>query len=143
MKKLFAIILALVMVLALCACGSSGGSGSASGSDKDSGVKLDYESTEKQTITDERATNAVLADTMKTWLGGLTVFAGSEQSSYTYEDFVKQIGCEASSYNNDDSQSARQYTWCAKESEDSQMTVWFMKDGSAWHLYMLGSTGIS
>lgn len=132
MKKIMAILLCAFMVFPLAACGS----------DKaESQFDIDYESSEVQKVSEERATAAVLTETAQVWLEGLNSFAGTDLSKYTYQDFVEHIGVEASEYYNDSG--SRVYTWIASDDESGMMAVWFSKGLTGWNLEMLGTTNLS
>jgi len=79
--------------------------------DSSSTSTIDYDSTEIQPVSSDRAAREYLVETVSVWLEGGTVFPeGTEMAKRTYEDFVTHIGCEASEYRYDPSFSARNYS---------------------------------
>lgn len=111
MKKIIAGLLCAFVVFPLTACGS----------DEAEQSNLDFESSQVQEVSEDRASLEVLRETAQIWLEGMNSFAGTDQSKYTYSDFVEHIGCEASEYYNDSGY--RVYTWISAEDESSKMAV--------------------
>lgn len=111
----------------------------------DSIFNLDYTSPEVQKMSEERANADRLWQTVNEFLGGNTLFFSfSEQSKYTYEDFVSYIGCDATNYCFDTRNKARTYTWVAKDNETAKFSALFTdKDGDGkWTLNFSGSTNL-
>ena len=133
MKKIIAGMLCAFMVFPLTGCDSDDASEAQS--------NIDFESSEVQKVSDDRASVKVLSETANVWLEGLNSFAGTDQSKYTYSDFVEHIGCEASEYYNDSGY--RVYTWISAEDESSKMAVQFSKGLAGWNLEMLGTSNLS
>ena len=100
---------------------------------------LDMESTEAQTMSNKRASEAVLQETFKEYFGGLNYFFATEQANFTYEDVVAHIGVDPSEYRYDAERGAQIYTWYADKSKAKVMHVWF-KGGKlyACGVYNLG-----
>ena len=91
-KKIFCMFMVVFMCFSIIACGGK----SDEAKEK---YKLDYESTDVQPISEERASADVLKETEYEWLEGETIFPdGHPYSDLTYEDFVKHIGVDASQY---------------------------------------------
>lgn len=133
MKKIIAGLLCAFMVFSLTACSGN--------SDTASQFSIDYESSEVQIVSEERASKSILTETFQVWLEGLTIFSGTDLAKYTYKDFVKHIGCDASEFYND--HGTRVYTWIASDDESSRMAVWFEQGLSGWHLEKLGTANLS
>lgn len=132
MKKIIVGLLCALLLFPLTACSSDGTSESRS--------NIDFESSEVQKVSDDRASVKVQSETADVWLEGLTAFAGTDLKRYTYSDFVEHIGCEASEYYNDSG--SRVYTWIASDDESSKMAVWFSKGLTGWNLEMLGTSNL-
>ena len=89
--------------------------------------------------SETRPSLKTLHKTVKKWLGGFTMFLGTEYSSRTYEDFVEYIGCPAQEFVDDSENGKRIYTWIAAEHEDSKLQITFINFFGEWKLAYLGS----
>ncbi len=94
----------------------------------DNPYNLDMNSTESQSMSDKRASEAVLKKTFTEYFGGLNFFFATEQANLTYEDVVKHIGVDPSEYRYDAERDAQIYSWYAAESKARVMHVWFKDD---------------
>ena len=106
---------------------------------------LNYESSEIQAMSAERASAYRVWKTVNEYLGGSTMFFSfCEQAKYTYEDFVSYIGCEATNYFFDAKNKARTYTWIAKDNETAKFSALFTQkpDEETWTLNFSGSTNL-
>ncbi|MGI6349719.1 MAG: lipoprotein [Eubacteriales bacterium] len=147
MKKFAVVIICILLIAGLVACGGKGDSGQVSKASETSETSktvdsvaeknpynLDYESTEFQPMSDEKASVGTLRETAKEWLEGRQKFAGTKFADYTYEDVAEHIGVDATIYYYDDQLSGRKYVW---EAEDD-ITVWFFivlkERGGVWKL---------
>ena len=101
----------------------------------DNPYNLDMESTEAQTVSDDRADESVLIETFKDYFGELNYFFAAEQADYTFEDVVKHVGVDPSEYRYDAEREAQIYSWYAAKSKARVLHVWF-KDGK---LYACGA----
>lgn len=141
-NRILTLLGVLIMILGLTACGGSGGS---NGESADSGEQvndnpynLDYESSELQPMSDERADKETLLETQNDFFQGLTIFTGTDLTKMTYEDVVKHIGVDPSAYQY--SYGRRIYIWYVEDSNGPCLLVYFDGDGS---LYGCGSTNLS
>lgn len=75
-------------------------------------------------MSSDRASKEVLSETVTGFLGGNTLFTGTELEKLTYADFVEHIGCDASEYKYDDDEKAECYTWIAKDDDQSKLSIW-------------------
>ena len=150
MKKLIALILVLAALFCLTACsntpaatsnGATTNNTSASSGDAAAdaaakyGVNLTAEGEQKMSA--DRAAMSVLVETKDVFLGGNTMFFGSDK---TYGDFVKHIGCDASLYSF--SGGNRNYTWCAEGNENAKLMITFQNTANGWTLSASGSVNI-
>ena len=106
---------------------------------------INYESSDIQVMSEEKASAYKLWKTVNEYLGGNTMFFSfSEQSRYTYEDFVSYIGVDASNYFFDTKNKARTYTWIAKDNETAKFSALFKlkSDEDKWTLNFSGSTNL-
>ena len=106
---------------------------------------INYESSDIQVMSEEKASAYKLWKTVNEYLGGNTMFFSfSEQSKYTYEDFVSYIGVDASNYFFDTKNNARTYTWIAKDNETAKFSALFTDNDSdgKWTLSFSGSTNL-
>ena len=94
----------------------------------DNPYNLDLESTEAQTLSENRADESVLKETFKEYFGGLNYFFAAEQADFTLEDVIAHIGVDQSDYRYDAEREAQIYLWHAAKSKARVMHVWF-KDG--------------
>ena len=101
----------------------------------DNPYNLDLESTEAQTISENRADEPVLKETFKEYFGGLNYFFAAEQADLTFEDVIAHIGVDPSQYCYDAGRDAQIYSWYAAESKARVLHVWF-KNGK---LYACGA----
>ncbi len=111
----------------------------------DNAYNLNFDSTEVQSMSEEKAHSLRLWKTVNEYLGGNTLFFSfSELSKYTYEDFVSYIGCDATYYCFDTVNKARTYTWVSKDNETAKFSALFTdKDGDGkWTLNFSGSTNL-
>lgn len=111
----------------------------------DNKYNIDYESSEVQAMSDERASSHRLWETVNEYLESATMFFSfSKQSKYTYEDFVTYIGCDATNYFFDSKNNARTYTWIAKDNETAKFSALFTlkSDENRWTLKFSGSTNL-
>lgn len=135
MNKILAVLLAFTMMMALAACGGSGTKKA-----DENPYNLDYESTEIQTMSDERAGEETLAETKDEFFRGLNVFTDTDLTKLTYEDVVKHIGVDPSAYQYEATNGRRVYFWYAQDSTGPWLSVYFDKDGS---LYGSGSANLN
>ena len=129
-KKISALFLAIALVLTFCACGSS--------EPKKPVVELvdynlDYESTEWQPMSDERATEEKLLEVYEIIQAGVI--------GMRYEDVVELVGCEASDFRNDGSGN-RLYKWYTSESEYVDMGLTFEQQGDEWYVTWYSKTNM-
>ena len=101
----------------------------------DNPYNLDLESTEAQTISENRADESVLKETFKEYFGGLNYFFAAEQADLTFEDVIAHSGVDPSQYCYDAGRDAQIYSWYAAKSKARVLHVWF-KDGK---LYACGA----
>lgn len=121
MKKIFVSLITVIMVTFLCACGEE--------KDVVEKYKLDLESSDVQKMSDERAEQAVLQETVNDFLDGNTMFLeDSESGKMTYDDFAEHIGCDASEYNYDKEEKLEVFIWRAKENENMVFCI-YLEDG--------------
>ena len=97
----------------------------------DNPYNLDLESTEAQTISENRADESVLKETFKEYFGGLNYFFAAEQADLTFEDVIAHIGVDPSQYCYDAGRDAQIYSWYAAESKKRVLHVWF-NDGKLY-----------
>ena len=137
MKKIFAIVLVVALVFALGACSKKtddgGSSPNVSGS-PDTGSKIDIKGSGRQTVSDERATEEQLQAALD-WQE-----SHADKFSLTYEDYVAQIGVEASEYEWSGSTYGT-YFWFA--SDDSNVSLHPSFTGGTGKLLAGGSSGLS
>ena len=129
MKKIIALMLAMMMVLTLAACGGkdNGGSG---GDDSGAASGLDMTSEELQPITDERASQDVLAEAGKYYMDGLASNP-SEFAKMTYQDMKEHIGVDASEFQYFESWQQYRYTWYVEGSSGpAVLAVFNSADGT-------------
>ena len=62
----------------------------------DNPYNLNLESTESQTVSENRADESVLKETFKDFFGGLNCFFAAEQADFTLEDVIAHIGVDPS-----------------------------------------------
>ena len=135
-KKIFCIFMVVFMCFSITACGSKS-------DDSKEKYKLDYESTEVQPMSEERASADVLKETEYEWLEGGTIFPdGHPYSDLTYEDFVKHIGVDASQYQYSSDFDGRMYIWIAKESDNKMFSILLKESGGVWNLDSAGCANI-
>ena len=111
----------------------------------DNKYNLNYLSADVQPMSEEKPSAYRLWKTVNEYLGSATMFFSfSEQSKYTYEDFVAYIGCEATNYFFDTKNNARTYTWIAKDDETAKFSALFTKKAEEdnWTLNFSGSTNL-
>jgi len=165
MKKFIALLLSIILVFSMSiiytGCGektpdseenyneekNSDGEGNVSENEKapydGSSYGIDLASTELQQMSETRATQEKLTETVREWLEGATMFPeGTEMGKRTYADFVDFIGCDATEYKYDESYSARLYTWISSESDNSKLSVWFKEINGIWSLSFTGSANL-
>ena len=129
MKKIIALMLAMMMVLTLAACGGKDNGGS-SGDDSGAAGGLDMTSEELQPITEERASQDVLAEAGKYYMDGLASDP-SEFSKLTYQDVKEHIGVDASEFQYFESYQQYRYTWYVEGSSGpSVLAVFNSADGT-------------
>lgn len=61
----------------------------------DNPYNLNLESTESQTVSENRADEEVLKETFKEYFGELNYFFAAEQADFTLEDVIAHIGVES------------------------------------------------
>lgn len=146
-KHFFALLLAVILVFSLSACGGGKAESSsktdtsepaaepASDAATDSAPaeasnanELDYASEEMQEVSSERASEETLVSTYHDWFNG--ELDAAAQKELTYEDFVAQIGCEASWYNAWGDY--RVYTWEADGAPSVKVGATFEEVDGAW-----------
>ena len=104
----------------------------------DNKYNLNYLSADVQPMSVEKPSAYRLWKTVNEYLGSATMFFSfSEQSKYTYEDFVAYIGCEATNYFFDTKNNERTYTWIAQDDNSYSLCVWFKQKGETWNLYLI------
>lgn len=149
MKKLIALFLVLVTFFCLTACSSEKKDTSATNGTTTNttsadpvadaaakyGINLTAEGEQK--MSDERAAMSVLVETKDVFLGGSTMFFGSDK---TYADFVAHIGCDASYYSF--SGGKRNFTWCPEGNDSAKLMITFADSGNGWTLSTSGSVNI-
>lgn len=133
-NKFLTILLALTMMLALAACGSGGAQAN------DNSYNLDYESTEIQPMSDERASKETLMEVMNDYFQGLNVFTDTDLAKLTYKDVVEQIGVDPSAYQYEAVNERQVYFWFVEDDEGPWLSVYVNKDGT---LYGSGSANLS
>ncbi len=101
----------------------------------DNPYNLNLESTEAQTVSDNRVDKAVLKEIFKEYFGGLNYFFATEKAEFTLEDVIAHIGVDPSEYRYDAEREAQIYSWYAAKSKASVLHVWF-KNGK---LYACGA----
>jgi len=150
MKKLIALVLGLVLVFSMTACGGKKDEKAGAGSEtkpeaaaQSAAEKygLDLEAEGEQKMSDERASEDVLAETRDVWLEGKMSFAFDEKPK-TYEDVAEHIGCDASTYTYFAEDGERHYTWIADGDETAQFLAVFWETPQGWTLYTVGSVNI-
>ena len=127
-KRISALLLAIALVLTFCACGGP----------KEPEVQLvdfnlDYESTEWQPMSDDRATEEKLLEVYAIISAGVT--------ETDYADVVALVGCEASEFRNDGSGN-RVYKWRTAESEYVDMGLTFELQGADWYVTWFSKTNM-
>ena len=131
MKKIIALMLAMMMVLTLAACGGKDNGGS-SGDDSGAAGGLDMTSEELQPITDERASQDVLAEAGKYYMDGLASDP-SEFAKMTYKDMKEHIGVDASEFQYFESWQQYRYTWYVEGSSGpAVLAVFNSSDGTLY-----------
>ena len=129
MKKIIALMLAMMMVLTLAACGGKDNGGS-SGDDSGAAGGLDMTSEELQPITEERASQDVLAEAGKYYMDGLASNP-SEFAKMTYKDMKEHIGVDASEFQYFESWQQYRYTWYVEGSSGpAVLAVFNSADGT-------------
>ena len=106
---------------------------------------INYESSEIQAMSEEKASAYKLWKTVNEYLGGGTMFFSfCEQAKYTYEDIASYIGCDATNYHFDTANKARAYTWVASDNETAKFSAFFTdKEGDGkWTLKFTGSANL-
>ena len=101
----------------------------------DNPYNLNPESTETQTVGENRADESVLKETFKEYFGGLNYFFAAEQADFTLGDVIAHIDVDPSEYRYDAEREAQIYSWYAAKSKARVRHVWF-KDGK---LYACGA----
>ena len=91
----------------------------------DNPYNLDLESTEAQTISENRADESVLKETFTEYFGGLNYFFAAEQADFTFEDVIAHIGVDPSQYCYDAGRDAQIYSCYAAKSKARVLHVWF------------------
>ena len=125
MKRIIALMLAMMMALTLVACGSKKNDGGAAGG-------LDMTSEELQPITDERASQDVLAEAGKYYMDGLASNP-TEFSKMTYKDVKEHIGVDASEFQYFESWQQYRYTWYVEGSSGpAVLAVFNSTDGTLY-----------
>lgn len=137
MKKTIALLMALILTLAMCACGSKDSASADGGTDaagdaaaSDIFADIDMNSTEEQTVNEERATKDVLSEAFKTYLGGLNYFTGTDMEKLTYSDLKEHIGMDCSSYVFEDSIGSGVYIWKADGDDACYLGITFDDNGN-------------
>ncbi len=91
----------------------------------DNPYNLNLESTESQTVSENRADESVLKETFKDFFGELNYFFATEQADFTLEDVIAHIGVDPSEYRYDAEREAQIYSWYAAKSKARVLHVWF------------------
>lgn len=142
MKKALLILLALVMVFSVVACSGGDKGDSDKGGAGDGGDKvekdalqiaietydLDMESTEKQPMSDERATVDQLKSLKVDYFKGTMSFAGTEFEDVTYGDIKDELGVDASYYYLNDSNPnipKQCFVWLGDGDDNAMITICF------------------
>ena len=87
----------------------------------DNPYNLDLESTEAQTISENRADEPVLKETFKEYFGGLNYFFAAEQADFTLEDVIAHIGVDPSEYRYDAEREAQIYFMVGCKKQDKRV----------------------
>ena len=125
MKKIIALTLAMMLALTLVACGTGRNNDGAPGG-------LDMTSEELQPITDERASQDVLAEAGKYYMDGLASNP-TEFSKMTYKDVKEHIGVDASEFQYFESWQQYRYTWYVEGSSGpAVLAVFNSTDGTLY-----------
>ena len=77
----------------------------------DNPYNLNLESTEAQTVSENRADESVLKGTFKDYFGGLNYFFAAEQADFTLGDVIAHIDVDPSEYRYDAEREAQIYSW--------------------------------
>lgn len=135
-KKILTIGFVLVLVLSLAACGGdkteptsgTNASGSSASEAASSANKLDYASEELQEVSADRASKDTIIAAYHDWFNG--ELDATARAELVYEDFVTQLGCEASWYNAWGNY--RVYTWEADGEPFAKVGATFEEAGGVW-----------
>ena len=100
----------------------------------DNPYNLNLESTESQTVSENRADESVPGD-FQGIFRRIELFLAAEQANYTLDDVIAHIGVDPSEYRYDAEREAQIYSWYAAKSKARVLHVWF-KDGK---LYACGA----
>lgn len=155
-KHFFTLLLAIILVFSLSACGEGKNGSDTDKSDVEGNAEaasapqngeydgssfgIDLTSTEVQQMSDQRATQEKLSETLNDWCEGL---GRSEKiSSRTYKDFVDYIGCDATEYYYDKDMSARVYAWRAEDNDTAKFGLWVVEVGGEWKASAIGTTNL-
>lgn len=90
----------------------------------DNPYNLNLESTESQTVSENRADESVLKETFKDFFGELNYFFAAEQANFTLDDVIAHIGVDPSEYRYDAEREAQIYSWYAAKSKARVLHVW-------------------
>ncbi len=147
MKKFAVVIICILLIAGLVACGGKGDSGQVSKASETSETSktvdsaaeknpynLDYESTEIQPMSDEKASVDALREAAKEWLEGRQIFAGTKFADYTYEDVAKHIGVDATYYYYNKQWPGRTYVWEAEDDNNQSFAIVLSERGGVWKL---------
>ncbi len=154
MKKAISILMILVLALSLVACGTDGDAGKVNGDSTDpanngaevkdsiaevaAAYGLNLESTDQQSMSEDRATTAQLGSVMHDYLKGVTYFGYDPTEKITYADLKEQIGVDATTYYAEDS-IKQSFLWLASDNTTAKFLATFV-DGL---LYAVGAVNLS
>lgn len=138
-NKILTLLMTFAMVFALGACGNGDSNNSGEQVD-DNPYNLNYESTELQPMSDERASKETLAEVETDYFQGLIVFTGSDLEKLTYKDVVEHIGVDPSAYQYEATYGRQIYFWYVEDSTGPWLSLYVNKDGT---LFGCGSANLN
>ena len=142
-KAISAILLSLTLMATLISCGTTPKIDSdtpPSGTPSGSQIKVDYEADGEQMMSDKRVAKSVLAEAYHNWY---TPMSAADRAKLTYEDVVKQVGMEATTFQR--SGNYRTFIWLADGDDSAKLHITLQeRDGKWTHLSLnannLGAT---
>ena len=87
----------------------------------DNPYNLNLESTESQTVSENRADESVLKETFKDFFGELNYFFAAEQANFTLDDVIAHIGVDPSEYRYDAEREAQIYFMVGCKKQDKRV----------------------